>query len=98
MPVDVYQRLLTHIIMTGKFFDGPYNYLTIKMIKTRPDMTIPPTQELIEAIYFFAIDTFPTLVSPPRLVLLFQHASQLAAFLPVSVIRTVTRAFARRIE
>jgi hypothetical protein len=90
LSIEAFQQILTHILLTGKLLDGPYNSLVLRMLKMRPEMTVPKTPEFIEAIYFFVIDTFPHLLALPRLVLVFQNAPEMAAVLPFSILRALT--------
>jgi hypothetical protein len=49
--------------MSRKSFGGPDSRFTTKMITARPELTNPSSKELIKAVYFFTIHTFPKLVS-----------------------------------
>jgi hypothetical protein len=98
IPMGIYQSLLAHLVVRSNFFEGPYSALTIRLLKVKPELLSQCNQELIEAIYFFAIDIFRTVGSLPRLVILFQRAPHLATLLPFSIIRSITRSLVHRRE
>jgi hypothetical protein len=81
LSIEAFQQILTHIMLGG---------VVLKMLKIRPEMTVSKTSEVIDALSFLLMDTFPHLLVLPRLMFRFQNAPKMPAVLPFSILRALT--------